>query len=165
MGSSNSGRNSIMWLKLVATGVTILSHFQEEVDQRVSGALSTGTRANSHSNLSDWLPTWRCMMQKREAAAYGGVGGVGNRRRRPRPSACLLTQSLNRWGSLHDPTCRSTSLPSCSSHYAAPLGRKASRRVHGACSTYYTQTGSPSWEGQSNVIVRFHLGLSEEVMI
>lgn len=47
-----------MWLKLVATGVTILSHFQEEVDQRVSGALSTGTRANSHSHLNDW-PTRR----------------------------------------------------------------------------------------------------------
>lgn len=80
-----------MWLKLVATGVTILSHFQEEVDQRVSGALSTGTRANYHSQLSDWLPTWRCMMQQREAAAYGGVGG--GRKHTETASICLLTHA------------------------------------------------------------------------
>lgn len=147
-----------MWLNLVATGVTILSHFQERRSTRgYLGNCQRGLVRTLTPTLNDW-PGWSCMMQQLEAAFL--VVWVGGQH--TGTPICLLTQSLNRWGSLHEPTLQIDSLPPCSFHC---LGGRLAGLCMGACSTYYTQTGSPSWKGQPNVIVRFHLRLTEGVVI
>lgn len=96
------------------------------------------------------------MMQQLEAA-FGGVW-VGGQRRRDLLLTHAEPQSLGVSARAH---LQIDSLPSSSFHCAAVLGRKAGRPMHGACSTYYTQSGSPSSGGQPNVIVRFHLRFSK----
>lgn len=157
MGSSNRRRNSIMWLDLVATGVTILSHFRESLTKGYLVLPTGGSFEPSIRHSNDWL-AWRCCMQQHEAAC-GGVGGGPALRL----AHCLLTQSLNRSGFSDEPTCKSSlhlrlrSIAVCGALWEE--GWEACCTLH-TC-TYCTQPGSPSSEGQHNLIVRSHLTLSE----
>lgn len=156
MGSSNRRRNSIMWLKLVATGVTVLSPFQERSTKGYLVLRTGGSFEPSMRHLNDW-PAWRCIMQL-EAASIWWCGWGHSKETRP---SAYSPQSLNLSGFSDEPTCRSSS-SSVSVPLCGALGEEAggpAPPLH-AC-TYCTQTGSPSSEGQQNLIARSHHTLNE----
>lgn len=123
-----------MWLNLVATGVTILSHFQEKRSTKgYLGNCQRGLVQTLTPTLNDW-PGWSCMMQQLEAAFLVVWVGVQHR------DAHLLThaepQSLGVSARAHPADRLSPSV------LVSLFGWKAGRPVHG-CMQYLLH---PNWQ-------------------